>query len=91
MQFVESSGNPLWSESIERADLLPIGHVEAKVIDREHLVTMWLFAGRPKDYQKISMFVDANIIDHEKLDDMLCRHHLLLKWEAEKWRFTNEK
>ena len=91
VQFVESSENPLWSEAIDNADVLTIGHLEAKVIGREHLVAMWLFAARPKDYQKITMFIDADILDHEKLNDILIRHGLLVKWEAEKWRFANEK
>ncbi|MEJ7622621.1 MAG: hypothetical protein WKF34_01375 [Pyrinomonadaceae bacterium] len=91
VQFVESSENPLWSAAIENADGLTIGHLEAKVIDREHLVAMWLLAGRPKDYQKIGMFVDADILDYEKLNNILNRHGLLVKWEAEKWRFSNEK
>jgi len=91
VQFVESSDNPLWSEAIANADVLTISHLEANVIGREHLVAMWLFAGRPKDYQKIAMFIDANILDHKKLNDILHRHNLLLTWEAEKWRFADEK
>ncbi|MBA2335470.1 MAG: hypothetical protein H0V90_11115 [Blastocatellia bacterium] len=90
LQFIESSDNPLWAEAVEDADKLTIGDLEANVIGREHLVAMWLFAGRAKDYQKITMFVDADILDHEKLTDILTRHDLLLKWEAEKWRFTGE-
>ena len=91
VQFVESSDNPLWSEAIENADVMTIGSLDACVIGREHLVVMWLFAGRPKDYQKIAMFVDADILDYEKLNDILNRHDLLVKWETEKWRFANEK
>lgn len=55
----------------------------------KHLVAMWLFAGRAKDYQKIAMFVDAGILDNERLANILARHELLVKWESEKWRFTN--
>ncbi|MEO7539616.1 MAG: hypothetical protein ABIV21_06290 [Pyrinomonadaceae bacterium] len=91
VQFIESNQNPLWSEAISNADVLTIGELGANVIDREHLVAMWLLAGRPKDYQKITMFVDADILDHGKLTDILSRHDLLVKWEAEKWRFADEK
>ncbi len=90
VQFVESSDNPLWSEAVEKADILMISGRDARVIGREHLVAMWLLAGRAKDYQKITMFVDASILDYEKLTDILSRHGLLVKWEAEKWRFFNE-
>ncbi len=91
IQFIESSKNPLWSESIDTADELKINHRYARVIDREHLVAMWLFAGRPKDYQKISMFVDGEILDYRKLNEVLERHNLLIKWEKEKWRFAGEE
>lgn len=90
VQFVEASHSKLWSEAIEKAKIIPIDNREAFVIDKEHLVAMWLFAGRAKDYQKIAMFVDANILDIVKLTDILERHDLLVKWETEKWRFTNE-
>ena len=90
VQFVEASDSNLWSEAIENAIVLSIDNRDAFVIDKEHLVSMWLFAGRAKDYQKIAMFVDANIIDNVKLTKILGRHDLLVKWEAQKWRFTNE-
>ena len=50
----------------------------------KHLVAMWLFAGRAKDYQKIAKFVDAGILDNERLANILARHELLVKWESEK-------
>jgi hypothetical protein len=90
VQFVEASHSKLWSEAIENAIVLPIDNRDAFVIDKEYLVAMWLFAGRAKDYQKIAAFEDADILDHVKLTDILERHDLLLKWETEKWRFTNE-
>ena len=89
VQFVEASHSKLWSEAIENAVVLSIDSREAFVIDKEHLVAMWLFAGRAKDYQKIAMFVDAGILDNERLANILARHELLVKWESEKWRFTN--
>ena len=91
VQFVESSHSDLWTEAIENAQVMPIDNRDAFVIDKEHLVAMWLLAGRAKDYQKIAMFVDANILDIDKLTIILERHDLLIKWEAEKWRFTNEQ
>ena len=90
VQFVEASHSKLWAEAIENALSLSIDSRDAFVIDKEHLVAMWLFAGRAKDYQKIAMFVDANILDNARLTKILERHDLLVKWETEKWRFTNE-
>lgn len=90
VQFVEASHSELWSEAIETAIVLSIDNRDAFVIDKEHLVTMWLLAGRAKDYQKIAAFVDADILDSNKLRNILERHDLLAKWVSEKSRFTNE-
>jgi hypothetical protein len=89
VQFVEASQSRLWSEAIENAIVLSIDSLDAFVIDKEYLIAMWLFAGRAKDYQKITMFVEAGILDNEKLTNILARHDLLVKWDSEKWRFTN--
>lgn len=91
VQFVEASHSPLWTEAIENADTINIEDFGAKVIDKEHLVVMWLLAGRAKDYQKIAMFCEAEFLDETKLFDILERHDLMQKWNKEKWRFTNEE
>ncbi|MGI8669118.1 MAG: hypothetical protein ACR2J3_04620 [Aridibacter sp.] len=91
VQFVEASHNPLWTEAIENAEVLNIEEKQISVIGKEYLVAMWIFAGRNKDYQKISMFWDADILDEEKLFAILERHNLISKWNKEKWRFINEE
>jgi hypothetical protein len=90
VQFVEASHNPLWIEAIENAAEMIIDRHNILVIGREHLVAMWLLAGRNKDYQKISMFIEANFLDNAKLFDILERHNLMTKWDKEKWRFSDE-
>lgn len=91
VQFVEASHSSLWTEAIENADTIKIEDSDAFVIGKEHLVAMWLLAGRAKDYQKIAMFYAANLLDDDKLFDVLERHNLLLKWKKEKWRFSDEE
>ena len=91
VQFVEASHSSLWTEAIEQADTMKIDDIKASIIGREHLVAMWLLAGRVKDYQKIAMFWEADLLDDRKLLDVLERHDLLLKWNKEKWRFSNEE
>jgi hypothetical protein len=90
VQFVEASHNDLWKESIENADIIKIGNFEVSVIGREHLVAMWLFAGRIKDFEKIAKFWEAKILDEVKLFDILQRHNLTTKWNKEKRRFIDE-
>jgi predicted nucleotidyltransferase len=76
VQFVEASHNDLCKESIENADIIKIGNFEVSVIGREHLVAMWLFAGRIKDFEKISKFCEAEILDETKLFDVLERRFI---------------
>ncbi len=90
VQFVEASHNDLWKESIENADIIKIGNFQVSVIGREHLVAMWLFAGRIKDYEKIAKFWEAEILDETKLFNILQRHNLTAKWNKEKRRFIDE-
>jgi hypothetical protein len=91
VQFVEASHNDLWKEAVENADIINIGDFAVSVIGREHLVAMWLFAGRAKDYQKIAMFWEAGILHLGNLLDILARHSLRVKWDKEKWRFSNNE
>lgn len=91
VRFVEASHSALWTEAIEQANTMKINDFEVSVIGREHLVAMWLFAGRAKDYQKITMFWETDLLDAVKLFDVLERHDLLLKWNKEKWRFSDEE
>ena len=90
VQFVEASHNDLWREAIENADIIKIGNFEVSVIGREHLVAMWLFAGRVKDFEKIAKFWEAEILGETNLFDILQRHNLTSKWNKEKRRFIDE-
>nr|MBA3601434.1 hypothetical protein [Acidobacteriota bacterium] len=91
VQFVEASHSDLWTEAIENADKMKIDDFDAPVIGKEHLVAMWLLAGRAKDYQKIAMFREAEFLDEARLFDVLERHDLMSKWNKEKWRFADEE
>ncbi|MCY7347168.1 MAG: hypothetical protein LH614_13220 [Pyrinomonadaceae bacterium] len=90
VQFVEASHSALWTEAVENADTIKVDDFDAQVIGKEHLIAMWLLAGRAKDYQKIAMFQEAGFLDKTKLSDILERHDLTAKWDKEKWRFTDE-
>lgn len=91
VQFVEASHNDLWKEAIENADIIKIGSFEVLLIGREHLVAMWLFAGRAKDFEKIGKFWEAKILNETKLSNILQRHDLIAKWHKAKRRFADEE
>lgn len=90
VQFVEASHNELWSAAIKSADTIMIEDCPVPVIQREYLVAMWLLAGRAKDYQKIALFLEADILNESILFKILDKYDLRVKWEREKRRFSNE-
>ncbi len=77
VRFVEANPSRLWTEAIENADTIKIDNLNASLIGKEHLVAVWLFAGRAKDSQKIAMFREADFLDEVKLFDILERHDLI--------------
>lgn len=90
VQFVEASHSPLWTESVKTAETMTIDNRAVKVIDREHLAAMWIYAGRRKDIRKIEMFDEAGIMDSEILSDVLLRFNLLDKWRLQQHNFSDE-
>lgn len=90
VQFVEVSKNELWKEAVEAAEGIKIESLTVPVIRPEFLIVMWLMAGRAKDYQKIAMFLKSGTVDRKKMEDILERHDLVVKWKKEKWRFIDE-
>jgi hypothetical protein len=91
VQFVESSHNELWVEAIKNADIFETSGIKFSVIGKEYLTAMWILAGRPKDYKKIEMFVEAEFLDFDKLTAILISYKLLDKWEKESWRFISNE
>ena len=90
VQFIEASQSPLWTEAIEKAELMTIENFQVLVIGREHLAAMWIFAGRKKDIQKIEMFDEARIMNAGILYDILLRHNLLTNWRQQQHNFSDE-
>jgi hypothetical protein len=90
VQFVEASNSPLWTEAVERAETMTIDNRAAKVIDREHLAAMWIYAGRRKDIRKIEMFDEAGIMNAEILSDVLLRFDLIDRWKLQQHNFSDE-
>lgn len=90
VQFVEASHSPLWTEAVETAETMTIDSRAVRVIDREHLAAMWIFAGRKKDIRKIEMFDEAGIMNQKILFDVLSRFDLLDRWQTQQHNFSDE-
>jgi hypothetical protein len=56
----------------------------------EHLVALALQLGRPKDFTRILQFIEAGVLDSNKLDQILTRYGLLARWERFGDRFLRK-
>ena len=81
--------NPLIEEAVIRANETVYGQTLVRVIRAEHLVAIMLATGRPKDYARMTYFLEADIIDMDVLMDILVRHDLEKKWRKNKSRFLS--
>jgi hypothetical protein len=80
VQFLPPS-DALGEEALAQAIQTQVDDVPTWIMTAEHLVALALQLGRPKDQLRILQFVEAGILDPQKLDPILARHQLLDKWE----------
>ena len=79
--------NPLTEEAVEKAQTIKYARVTTRVMRPEHLVAIMLDTGRPKDYLRISMFLEGGAVDMRALNAVLKRHGLAKKWKDNEYRF----
>jgi len=87
VQFLPSY-SPLIDEAIEKAKMVKFDRVQTRVLRPEHLVAIMIDTGRPKDYLRISMFIEQGAVKMSSLQPVLRRHNLLEKWKMNAQRFT---
>jgi hypothetical protein len=80
VQFLPPS-DALDEEALQQAVETEVEGVPTRVITAEHLVAMALKTARAKDFARMLQFVEAGVLDADKLDPILKRHGLLEKWE----------
>src|SRR2546423_5663019 len=74
--------NPLTEEAVRTAQTIKYARVTTRIMRLEHLVAIMLDTGRPKDYLRISMFLEQGAVDMRRLQALLRRHNLTKKWKA---------
>lgn len=74
-------GDALGEEALAQAIETKVDAVPTWVMTAEHLVALALQLGRPKDFTRILQFIEAGVLNPNKLDQVLVRHGLLAKWE----------
>jgi hypothetical protein len=68
--------NPLIDEAICEAVSVEFEGVPTRVFRAEHLCAVALQTGRPKDYLRVSLFLEAGRVDIDRLQDVLSRYGL---------------
>ena len=74
--------NPLLEEALQDAVDVLYEDVPTRVLSAEHLVAVGVQTGRAKDRMRIPFFQEANVLNIDKLQDILRRHGLLERWLA---------
>jgi hypothetical protein len=79
--------NELTEEAVRQAQEVYLKYVTTRIMKPEHLVAIMLDTGRTKDYLRISMFLQADAVDRQRLRDVLQKHGLSQKWAENAYRF----
>ena len=80
VQFLPPS-NELERETVREAVSATVEGVPTWVMSAEHLVAIALCTGRPKHHIRIVQFIEQAAVDRRKLQDILERHGLTVKWK----------
>lgn len=73
-------GTPLVEEALEQAIERDVSGVPTRVFTAEHLASICLQVGRPKDHDRVIRFVEAGALDAEVFEAILRRHDSMEKW-----------
>ncbi|PYS76543.1 MAG: hypothetical protein DMF66_14125 [Acidobacteria bacterium] len=79
--------NPLVAEALKQAVEIKFKRTPTRVMSAEHLVAIMLQTGRTKDYARAAKFLEEDVVDVERLEDILSRHELSGKWREFSRRF----
>ena len=74
-------GATFYLEASAQAIETEVQELPTRVITAEHLVALALRTARAKDFARILQFVEAGVLNADRLDQILKRHGLLEKWE----------
>ncbi|MBN1867048.1 hypothetical protein JW916_07115 [Candidatus Sumerlaeota bacterium] len=72
----------LVAEALEQAVEIRIGDATSRVLRYEHLLTILVETGRPKDLAKLEMALESRPPEKDVLSAILVRHGLLERWTS---------
>jgi hypothetical protein len=90
VQFVESGHDPLWKDALANAITFSFDGSDLNVLPPEHLAAMWAGVARPKDILKILHFAENEVLQADKLREVLIRFGLIETWRKIQGVFPNE-
>ncbi len=80
--------NRLTAEAVENAGEFEIEATTVRVMSPEYLAAIMLDTARTKDFLRINLFLENDLIDIERLETILERHNLNEKWKENKHRLN---
>lgn len=89
VQFLPAD-DPLGAEALADAIETTVEQIPMRVMTAEHLVALALRTGRGKDHLRILAFLERDILDANRLQDILSRHGLAGPWLEFKAKFLPE-
>lgn len=90
VQFVEASHEPLWKDALTNSIVFSFEGVSLNVLPPEHLAAMWASVARPKDVLKIQHFAENEVLNPEKMLQVLERFGLVETWRNIQGGLPNE-
>jgi len=80
VQFLPSTG-PLVEEALAEAITVQVGETPARVFTAEHLAAIALQVGRAKDKARLLQFIEAGVLNSDRFQTIVSRHHLGEAWQ----------
>jgi hypothetical protein len=89
VQFLPAA-DALDEEALAEAVETEVEGVRTWVMSAEHLAAIALRTGRPKDHNRVLQFLEQNSLDEARLQGILQRHGLSVKWERFQQKYLGD-
>jgi hypothetical protein len=80
VQFLPA-GSPLLQEALAAAVEKDVDGTGARVFTPEHIAAIALDTGRAKDKARVLQFIEAGVLDLDRLQEIIARHGLTSHWQ----------
>jgi hypothetical protein len=80
VQFLPA-GSPLLQEALAASVEKDVDGTGARVFTPEHIAAIALDTGRAKDKARVLQFIEAGVLDLERLQEIIARHSLTGHWQ----------